>query len=106
MPRQNRVTPWGEIVAVAARGEVMGNRGCLVDDEGRLRRARWRSKAWIACKIHFRGYQRDVAPPGRWTALFFLDDAVALAAGHRPCAFCRRHDFVRFKETWARVHGA
>lgn len=106
MPLRNRVTPWGEIVAVSARGAVMGNRGVLVDAHGEPTRRRWTTHGWIACRIDFNGRRRPVAPPGRWTALFFLDEASALAAGHRPCAFCRRADYVRFKTMWARVHGA
>jgi len=105
MPRRNRVTPWGEIVAVAARGTIMGNRGVLVDARGEPTRRRWTTHGWIACTMDWRGRKRPVAPPGRWTALFFTDDAVALAAGHRPCGYCRRADYVRFKSAWARVHG-
>jgi hypothetical protein len=106
MPRRNRVTPWGDIVAVASRGTVMGNRGVLINARGESTRRRWTTHAWIACRIDFGGRKRPVAPAGRWTALFFLDDAAALAAGHRPCGFCRRADYERFKATWARVHGA
>jgi hypothetical protein len=105
-PRRNRVTPWGAIVAVPERGGILGNRGVLHDEHQRMGNRRWTTHAWIACRMDYRGIKRPVAPPGRWTALFFLDDAAALAAGHRPCAFCRRADFLRFKRTWADVHGA
>jgi hypothetical protein len=105
MPRRNRVTPWGEIVAVSARGLVMGNRGVLIDARGVQTRRLWTTRAWIACRMDFQGRKRPVAPPGRWTALFFFDDAAALAAGHRPCGYCRRDDYVRFKSAWAEVHG-
>ncbi|PTW47042.1 hypothetical protein [Rhodovulum kholense] len=99
-PRQTRVTPLGEIVADPARGLFMGNRGCLHDAEGRLGRARWRHKAWICCLLQFRDRHRAVMTPGRYTELFFLDEAVALAAGHRPCAECRRADFRRFAQAF------
>ena len=105
MPHRNRVTPWGEIVAVPARGLVMGNRGVLIDARGVQTRRRWTTLAWIACRMDFQGRKRPVAPPGRWTALFFFDDAAALAAGHRPCGYCRRDDYMRFKSAWAEVHG-
>lgn len=95
-PRQNRVTPFGEIVAIPERGAWTGNRGCLHDDQGRLGRARWRSPAWIACRLDWKGWRRPIMAPGRWTELFFLDEATAFAAGHRPCAYCRREDFNRF----------
>jgi hypothetical protein len=105
MPLQNRVTPFGEIVAEPWRGRLMGNRGCLHDSangaEGRIGARRWRTQAWIACVLDFRGRQRDPMPPGRWTALFFPDEAVALAAGHRPCGECRRADYRRFMAAWA-----
>lgn len=103
MPRQNRVTPFGEIVATPARGTFMGNRGgCLHDDQGNLTGRRWVSRAWITCLLEFRGRRRTVMSPGRYTELFFLDEASALAAGHRPCAECRRGDFNRFKAAWLR----
>ena len=105
MPRRNRVTPWGEIVAVSARGLVMGNRGVLINARGAETRRRWTTLAWIACRMDFQGRKRPVAPPGRWTALFFSDDAAALAAGHRPCGYCRRDDYLRFKSAWAATHG-
>ena len=100
MPLQNRVLPTGEIVAVAARGLFMGNRGILHDDGQRLGRARWKGKAWICCVLQFKGRKRPVMAPGSWTALFFLDEAVALAAGHRPCAECRRADYNAFRAAW------
>jgi hypothetical protein len=100
MPLQNRVTPAGEIVAEPSRGLLMGNRGCLHGQGRTLGVSRWRSKLWICCLLDFKGVQRDPMPPGRWTALFFLDEATALAAGHRPCGYCRRGDFLDFAEAW------
>ena len=98
MPLPNRVTPLGELVADPARGLVYGNRGCLHDDEGRVRRG-WNGRRWIACRLAFRGWKRTrLLQPGRFTELFFLDEATAFAAGHRPCALCRREDYARFTE--------
>jgi hypothetical protein len=75
---------------------VYGNRGCLHDDEGRIRR-RWATRRWIACRLEFRGWHRGLLmQPGKFTELFFLDEATAFAAGHRPCALCRREDYRRF----------
>ncbi|MHA6326137.1 hypothetical protein [Roseivivax sp. CAU 1753] len=101
MPLQNRVTPFGEIVAVPARGRLMGNRGCLHGADRTLGRARWRGKAWISCVLDFKGRQRRVMTPRSYTELFFSDEAVALAAGHRPCAECRRADYLAFRATIA-----
>ncbi len=104
MPRQNRVTPLGELIADPARGLVYGNRGCLHDGAGRIRR-RYNGKRWIACRLSFRGWHRaPLMQPGRFTELFFLDEATAFAAGHRPCALCRREDYDRFADTWRRIH--
>jgi hypothetical protein len=104
MPLQNRVTPGGELIADPARGLVYGNRGCLHDESGRIRR-RYDGKRWIACRLQFRGWQRSaLMQPGRFTELFFLDDATALAAGHRPCALCRREDYDRFVAIWSELH--
>ena len=98
MPLQNRVTPLGELIADPARGLVYGNRGCLHDVDGQVRR-RWATKRWIACRLEFRGWRRHpLLQPGRFTELFFLDEATAFAAGHRPCALCRREDYNRFLE--------
>jgi hypothetical protein len=105
VPLRNRVTPTGEIVADPGRGLLMGNRGCLHGPDRRLGAARWRSKLWICCVLAWKDVRRDPMPPGRWTALFFLDEATALAAGHRPCAYCRRADFVAFAERWRAAHG-
>jgi hypothetical protein len=101
MPLQNRVLPTQEIVATEGRGLLMGNRGVLHGPDRRLGTTRWRTKAWICCLLDYKGVQRDPMPPGRWTALFFFDEAVALAAGHRPCAYCRRRDFLRYAGAWA-----
>lgn len=99
-PLQNRVLPTGEVVSHPARGLLMGNRGCLHGRDRALRTARWRSKAWICCVLEWRGRRRDPMPPGRWTALFFLDEATALAAGHRPCGYCRRADYLAYAHAW------
>jgi hypothetical protein len=103
-PLQNRVTPTGEVVSDPGRGLLMGNRGCLHGPDRRLGAARWRSTRWICCVLAWKGRRRDPMPPGRWTALFFLDEVTALAAGHRPCAYCRRADFVAFAEGWRDAH--
>ncbi|TDO44975.1 hypothetical protein EV643_114120 [Kribbella sp. VKM Ac-2527] len=101
VPLQNRVLPTQEIVADEGRGLLMGNRGSLHGVDRRLGTTRWRSKAWICCLLDYKGVRRDPMPPGRWTALFFFDEAVALAAGHRPCAYCRRRDYLRYAGAWA-----
>ncbi len=106
MPLQNRVTPTGEIVADPGRGLLMGNRGCLHRQDRTLGVTRWRSKLWICCVLAWKDVRRDPMPPGRWTALFFLDEVTALAAGHRPCAYCRRRDYLAFAEAWRSAEGA
>jgi hypothetical protein len=106
MPRQNRVTPLSELIATPERGLVYGNRGCLHDEQGRIRR-RYAVRRWIACRLEFRGWHRaPLMQPGRFTELFFLDEATAFAAGHRPCALCRREDYDRFNALWAGERGA
>ena len=100
MTLQNRVMPEGEIVADPARGLVMGNRGILHDGVQQLGTARWRHPHWITCVIAFSGRKRPLMQPGAYTELFFLDEAVALAAGHRPCAECRSLAYRRFRAAW------
>jgi len=100
MPLQNRVTPFGDLVATEARGLLMGNRGRLHDAGRRIVRYA-QGRRWIACLTSFRGRRRAVMSPGSYTELFFLDEAVALAAGHRPCAECRHADYRRFRAAWA-----
>jgi hypothetical protein len=106
MPLQNRVTPLGALVADPARGLVYGNRGCLHDAAGRIRRNH-NGKRWIACRLAFKGWHRSpLLQPGRFTELFFLDEATAFAAGHRPCALCRRDDYNRFMALFPSLQGA
>ena len=105
MPLQNRVTPFGEIVSSPARGLLMGNRGILHNDDRRLGTARWQHPHWVACRLEFRGRRQEVMRPGAYTQLFFLDEAVALAAGHRPCAHCRRADYEAFVSAWMAATG-
>ncbi|MEZ4732362.1 MAG: hypothetical protein R3E79_35055 [Caldilineaceae bacterium] len=100
IPRQNRVTPFGEIIATPARGTLMGNRGSLHDSQGTIRRA-YAGKRWIICLLEFKNRQRMIMTPGQYTELFFLDEATALAAGHRPCAECQRERFTHFRALWA-----
>src|SRR5664279_232600 len=96
---QNRVDPSGNIFNTTARGSWMGNRGQLHDDTEYIQRP-FRLKAWLTCVLHFKGRQRMVMSPGLYTELFFLDEATAFAAGHRPCCECRRQDHLRFKMYW------
>jgi hypothetical protein len=96
---QNRVNPFGEIIKTPARGSLMGNRGIIHNDAGEIQK-RYKVKAWITCLLQFKGRQLRIMAPKRWTALFFLDEATAFAAGHRPCNECRRDDFRRFKSLW------
>ena len=103
MPRQNRVTPFGEIVATAERGTFMGNRGILHDSNGQISRP-WKEKRWIVCVLEFRGRKRTAMTTNFYTELFFLDEATALAAGHRPCAECRRERFIAFCSAWKAAH--
>lgn len=101
MPLCNRVTPFGAIVALPGRGTLTGNRGILIDDERHMVR-RWQTKRWIACRLSYKGIRRKVMQPHAWTELFFLDEASAFAAGHRPCAECRRDDYRHFRDLWER----
>ena len=105
MPRQNRVTPFGDIVALPGRGLMMGNRGILHDDHGNIVRSS-QVRRWLACVTAFRGRHRMVMQPHSYTELFFLDEATALSAGHRPCAECRHRDYQRFRSLWESCFGA
>lgn len=100
MPYQNRVTPRNEIVHYSEHGMFMGNRGCLHDDKEQLVKPYCGVKRWIICVLEFKGRKVPLMQPGLYTPLFFLDEATALAAGHRPCAECRRPRFKQFKATW------
>lgn len=104
-PLQNRVLPSGELVAASARGTLMGNRGSIHRSDRTLGVTRWRSPMWISCVLTWGKLKRDVMPPGRWTALFFLDEATALAAGHRPCGYCRYDAYRAFGAAWQQAHG-
>ncbi|WP_342728248.1 hypothetical protein AAFG07_16885 [Bradyrhizobium sp. B097] len=106
MPLQNRVTPTGDIVASEHRGTFTGNRGIIHDPATRtLLNKRWSSPAWLTCVCEFRGRRREVMSRQSWTELFFLDEATAFAAGHRPCFYCRRDDAKRFRSCWEQGNG-
>ncbi|EPX85710.1 hypothetical protein [Salipiger mucosus] len=104
MTYRNRVDPFGELHATPARGTLMGNRGILHDESGAIRRSHAHPN-WVACALSFKDRKREIMQPGNYTELFFLDEATALAAGHRPCATCRRERYRAFTEAWRRVHG-
>ena len=102
-PLQNRVTPFGDIVAIPQRGTFIGNRGIIHDPATKtLLGRRWTTKAWLVCVLHYKGRRREVMRRRSWTELFFLDEAIALAAGHRPCFFCRRQSAEAFRAAWPR----
>ena len=105
MPLQNRVTPSGDIIATPHRGTFTGNRGIIHDPATKTLTRRWASPAWLTCVCEFRGWRRAVMGGRSWTELFFLDEATALAAGHRPCFFCRRDDANRFRAAWEEGNG-
>ena len=100
MTFQNRVTPFGEIVATPEHGTLMGNRGCLHDEERRIVKVSARV-AWVTCRLEWEGIRRQIMTPGKYTELFFLDEATALAAGHRPCGDCRAERLLEFERAWA-----
>jgi hypothetical protein len=105
MPLQNRVTPTGDIIATPHRGLFTGNRGIIHDPATKTLTRRWAGKAWLTCVCEFRGRRRQVMGGRSWTELFFLDEATALAAGHRPCFYCRREDANRFCAAWDAGNG-
>src|SRR5688572_2180120 len=96
---QNRVDPLGRLIETRARGSWLGNRGVIHNEHKQITRA-FKHKAWITCALEFKGRKRTVMSPDRWTELFFLDEATAFAAGHRPCFECRREEALRFKSFW------
>jgi hypothetical protein len=100
MPLQNRVNPYGEMAAVTSRGAWMGNRGYLHTPSRAITNVRWTSRAWIICELSYRGKQRTIMAPDSYTELFFLDEATALAAGHRPCGKCRKVALKEFMSKW------
>src|SRR5271156_5168894 len=105
-PLQNRVTPFGDVIAIAQRGLFIGNRGIIHDPATKtLLGRRWTTKAWLVCLLEYKGRHREVMGGRSWTELFFLDEAVALAAGHRPCFFCRRRDAEAFRAAWQNARG-
>jgi hypothetical protein len=106
MPLLNRVTPSGDIIATPHRGLFTGNRGIIHDPATKtLLKKRWSTPAWLTCLCEFRGWRRQVMGGRSWTELFFLDEATAFAAGHRPCFFCRRDDANRFRSAWEQGNG-
>jgi hypothetical protein len=104
MPLQNRVDPFGNLIRTAARGTMMGNRGGVLHNANREIVRGYKSRRWITCVLEFRGRHRVVMSANRYTELFFLDEAVAFAAGHRPCAECRRERYNAFKDAWQLAH--
>jgi len=104
---QNRVTPFGELIATPARGTMFGNRGGRFHrDDRTLGQRRWASRQWICCVLQFKNRRHNVWGPTSYTDLFFLDEATALAAGHRPCFECRRADATWFAQKWAQAKDA
>ena len=104
MPLRNRVNPYGEIEAVPERGTLMGNRGCLINAQRQLIKP-FQLQRWISCVLEFKGRRHPIMTPGLWTELFFLDEATALAAGHRPCVECRRPAAQTFLKLWNQANG-
>ena len=100
LPKQNRVAPTGELIMTPARGQFMGNRGVLHNEAGELTSKRWTHQQWIICKTQFKDRKRELMPPGCYTELFFLDEATALSAGHRPCFECNRERYNQFRTAW------
>ncbi len=103
MSLRNRADPFGHLHAVPERGSLMGNRGgCFHRDDKTLKDRQWTSQRWIICQLEFKDRRRQLMRPGHYTELFFLDEATALAGGHRPCFECRRKDAETFRDSVAR----
>jgi hypothetical protein len=100
---QNRVNPFGQIIDTKARGSWMGNRGRIHNEKKEII-CPYKLPAWLICKLNFKGRKRQIMAPNSYTEIFFLDEATALAAGHRPCFECRREDFNRFKKLWIKAN--
>jgi len=105
MPLQNRVDPWGKLNAVSARGAWLGNRGILHNEKKEII-AHWKHKSWVTCQLQLNGRKREIFSQGKYSELFFLDEATAFSAGHRPCAECRRQRYNEFKNLWLRAKPA
>lgn len=105
MPLQNRVTPFSTIIAAPERGAFTGNRGVIHNEHKQIIK-HYAVKYWITCTLEYKGKRRELMTPNRWTELFFLDEATAFAAGHRPCGFCRHADYKRFKQLWLQANSA
>jgi hypothetical protein len=103
MPLPNRVDPWGNILAVSARGTFLGNRGILHNDKNRIIKP-YQHQSWVTCSLKFKNRKRKFMSPGAYTELFFLDEATAFAAGHRPCGECRRDRYNDFKDYWVKAN--
>jgi hypothetical protein len=103
MPLQNRVTPFGDIISTNARGTLMGNRGCLHNNNQQIVK-NYESEAWITCCLYYKGQKRKIMSPKKYTELFFLDEATSFSAGHRPCSLCRHQDYLQFKNTWLKAN--
>jgi hypothetical protein len=103
MPYQNRVDPWGALHAVEERGSLLGNRGVIHDDNKNIV-ATHRLQGWVTCRLKFKNIQRQVMSPGTYTELFFLDEATAFSAGHRPCVYCQRQRYAAFKDAWLQAN--
>ena len=104
-PRRNRVTPTGTFESVAVHGTFLGNRGRLHDDAGEMGLRTFAHRSWVTCELEWKGRHRVINSPASYTELFFADEAVALSAGHRPCAQCRREAFDAFRSAWQAAHG-
>ncbi len=103
MPLQNRVDPWGNLNAISAKGAWLGNRGILHNNQKQLV-AQWRHSNWVTCVLEYKGRRREIFSPNNYSELFFLDEATALSAGHRPCAECRSKRYREFKEFWCKAN--
>ena len=101
MPKQNRVTPFSQLIALTDHGKLMGNRGCLHDEKQQIKR-KYVGKRWIICQLKWGDTKRKLMTPSAYTALFFLYEATALATGHRPCAYCQRARFNEFRAYWTK----
>jgi hypothetical protein len=103
MPLPNRVDPWGNILAVSARGTFLGNRGILHNERNQIVKP-YQHQSWVTCKLKFKNRKRKLMSPGAYTELFFLDESTAFAAGHRPCGECRRDRYNEFKDYWVKAN--